>query len=258
MLGNEMMGGMLGGGMSGNSAMEQKRIGVNLATITDIEDPEKFGRVKCMFISGDEDLEETEWAYVATPFGGNESGIFFHPHVGDVVLLAFEEGDVHSPFVIGSVWWKNSEVDNKPPVGIEGENEKNNLYLISTPQGNMITLSDEDGKEMIEVKTKGGHTLKLDDGEKMIELKSAEGEGITLNTEEGELTIKCKKFELDVEGNKLTIDSSGAVLDCKPSIDVKSATITVEATGTGTVKGSLLNLESSGTANLKGVAINIG
>ena len=253
-----MMGSMMGGGMSGGSFMEEKRLGVNLATITDIDDPEGYGRVKCRFITGDEDVEETEWAYVATPFGGNESGIYFHPHIGDVVLLAFEEGDVHSPFVIGSVWWKNTDVDNKPPIELEDGNEKNNIYLISTPKGNMITLSDEDGKEMIEVKTKGGNLMKLDHGGNMIELQSSEGDGITLDTMQGALNIKCKSFALDVQGNKLTIDPSGAVLECNPMISVKAASVTVEGTGINTVKGSILNLEGSEIANLKGMLVKIG
>ena len=262
MLGGDMLGGMMGGmqggGSANSSSMEHRRIGVNLATITDIDDPEGYGRVKCRFITGDEDVEETEWAYVATPFGGNGSGIYFHPHVGDVVLLAFEEGDVHSPFVVGSVWWKNREVDNKPPVELEDGNEKNNIYLISTPKGNMITLSDEDGKEMIEVKSKSGNVMKLDDGGNMIELKSSAGEGITLDTVQGALSIKCKKFELDVQGNKLTIDPTGAVLECNPSVSIKAATVSVEGTGTSTVKGAILNLESSGVANLKGSMVKIG
>ena len=262
MLGGDMFGGMLGGmsggGMANNSSMDTKRIGVNLATITDIDDPEGYGRVKCRFITGDEDVEETEWAYVSTPFGGNGSGIYFHPHVGDVVLLAFEEGDVHSPFVVGSVWWKNKEVDNKPPIEIEGDNEKNNIYLISTPKGNKITLSDADGNEMIEVKTKSGNLLKLDDGGNVIELKSAAGEGITLDTMQGALSIKCKQFDVEVQGNKLSIGPAGAVLECNPSISIKAAAIAVEGTGTSTVKGAILNLESSGIANLKGSMVKIG
>ena len=258
MFGQELMGGMMSGGLSNNSSIELKRFGVNLATITNIDDPEMFGRVKCKFITGDEDVEETEWAYVTTPFGGNDSGIFFHPHVGDVVLLAFEEGDIHSPFVIGSIWWKNAEIDNKAPVEIDGDNKKNNIYMITTPVGNTITLSDNDGKELIEVKTKGGNMLKLDDGGNMIELRSSAGEGMTLDTQQGAFSIKCKKFEVDAQGNKLTIDSSGAVLDCKPSTSIKSTSITVEGTGTSTVKGSVLNLESSGVATLKGSLVKIG
>ena len=228
-------------------AMEARRLGVNLATVSDIEDPDGLGRVKCMFITGDEDMEETEWAFVATPFGGNESGFFFHPNVDDVVLLAFEDGDIHSPFVIGSVWWKNNDIESEAPVIFDDENEDNHLYVIETPQGNKITISDEEknGQESghIELMTKGGSKLRLDDGEGKIELVAPSGDvGMTISTQAGEISIKCNKIEIDVQGNKLTIDSSGAVLECNPSIDVKSAA---------------LNLESSGTAALKGAVVNI-
>ena len=249
---------LMPGGDQDRMSMEGRRIGVNIATVCDIDDPEGLGRVKCLFITGDEDVEETQWAFVATPFGGNGNGIFFHPHVGDVVLLAFEEGDIHLPFVIGSVWWKNKDIESEAPVALADGNENNNIYLITTPQGNSIKLSDEEGSEQIEIKTKAGSTLNLDDGGNKIELMDSGGEiGMTIDTSQGEISIKCNKIEIDVQGNKLTIDSSGAVLDCKPSIAMKSASIEVEATGTSTVKGAVLNLESSGVANLKGSMVKI-
>ena len=246
------------GGTLGKSSPERVRVGVTLAKVCDIKDPDNLGRVKCEVITGDKDVAKTEWAYVATPFGGNKNGIFFHPHVGNVVLLAFEDGDIHSPFVIGSLWWKNKDIACEPPVQLTGENEKNVTYLITTPQGNSITLSDEENKELVEIKTKAGSMLSLDDGGKKIELKDVSGKtGITIDTENSAISIKCDKFELDVQGNKLTIDSSGAKLECKPSITVKSATVTIEATGTGTVKGAALNLESSGASKIKGTPVNI-
>jgi hypothetical protein len=78
-----------------------------------------------------------------------------------------------------------------------------------------------------------------------------------MNTQDGSINIKCKQFELDAGGKKLSIGPSGATLDCSPSIGLKSASITVEATGTNTVKGAVLNLESSGVANLKGSMVKI-
>jgi uncharacterized protein involved in type VI secretion and phage assembly len=249
--GQEMPG---GGGMSDNSSSERKRVGVNIATVIDIDDPQKFGRVKCRFITGTDNVEDTEWAPVVTPNGGNESGIFFHPCVDDVVLLAFEEGDIHSPYVIGSVWWKAGSAETKPPV--EDAN-KTDTYIITTPKKHMITLSEVEGKESIEIKTAAGNTFKLDDAGNQIILQGSDDNGITMNTQTGAMSIKCKEFELDVGGNKLTIGPAGLVMEASPKIEIKSASVTMEGSGTTTIKGSVLNLESSGVANLKGSMVKI-
>ena len=250
--GQDMMGG--GGGITDDSQYERKRVGVNLARVVDIEDPEDYGRVKCAFITADEDVEDTEWAFVASPLAGNKSGMFFRPSVDDVVLLAFEEGDIHAPFVIGSVWWDDGDIKLEAPV--EDPN-KPEIYIINTPKGHTITLSEEEGKESIEIKTIAGHEFKLDDGENKITLQSADGDGITLDTQNGEMSIKCKKFEVDASGNKLTIGSSGATLEAKPSIDIKATTVTVEGSGTTNVKGGILNLDGDSVANLKATAVKI-
>ena len=251
MFGQNIPGGM---GLSGDSGGERKRVGVNLATIVDLDDPDEYGRVKCRFITGDEDVEETEWAYVATPFGGTETGFFFHPRIGDVVLLAFEEGDIHAPFVIGSVWWSNADIETELPIE---EGNKHDIYLIKTPKGSTVTLSDKDEGEMIEIKSQAGHMFKFDDAENKIVIESASGDGITLDTQQGELIIKCQKFELDAGGNKFTVGPDGTVLDCKPSIDIKTAAFTAEGSGSAALKGAAVNVESSGATIVKGTAVNI-
>ena len=248
---------MPGGGSDG-MAMDSRRVGVNLATVCDIEDPDGLGRVKCLFITGDEETEETEWAYVVTPFGGNEYGNFFHPHVDDVVLLAFEDGDIHMPYVIGSLWWKNKDIISEAPVKLEDGNEDNHIYQILTPEGNYVKISDEDGNELIEIQTKAGTKFLLDDGEQKIELTDEPGEtSMIFDLEQSEINIKCKKIVIDASGNTFTMDESGAELDCKPNVKIMTATLEEEASGNATVKSAVLNLESSGVANLKGSVVKI-
>jgi hypothetical protein len=45
---------------------------------------------------------ETDWAPVAQPCVGPNSGTLFLPSVGDEVLVAFEQGDPRRPYVVGS------------------------------------------------------------------------------------------------------------------------------------------------------------
>ena len=66
---------------------------VVIGIVTNNNDPDTLGRVKVKFpwLAPD---EESAWARMATPSGGNARGWFFLPEVGDEVLVAFELGDI--------------------------------------------------------------------------------------------------------------------------------------------------------------------
>lgn len=83
----------------------------------------------------------TDWIPVAVPYAGKEFGTYFLPEIGSQVLLAFHMGDINCPIVIGSLW---NQTDVIPP---ETANEKNTVKKIKTKGGNVITISEESGKE---------------------------------------------------------------------------------------------------------------
>ena len=41
---------------------------------------------------------------LSTPMAGMLRGTFFVPQIGDEVLVAFNQGDVREPFVVGALW----------------------------------------------------------------------------------------------------------------------------------------------------------
>lgn len=114
--------------LSAPGGSQQKCTGIALAEVTAIKDPKNHGRVKCRYLTADKDLGETGWIYCLTPFGGKEYGCFFHPGIGDIVALAYEDGDVHRPFVIGSLWAKK----NTPPASLS--DGKNEIFKLITPE----------------------------------------------------------------------------------------------------------------------------
>jgi hypothetical protein len=75
---------------------------VATAVVVDIVDPEAAGRIKVRFPWLRDDAEM--WARVALPLGGNRTGLWALPEVGDEVLVAFEHGDLRRPVVLGSLW----------------------------------------------------------------------------------------------------------------------------------------------------------
>jgi len=64
---------------------------------------DKYGRVKVKF-HWDREENASVWIRVATPYAGRNGGFYSIPEVGDEVLVAFEQGDVRRPYVLGQLW----------------------------------------------------------------------------------------------------------------------------------------------------------
>ena len=92
------------------------------------------------------------WVRVAQSWAGNGWGSCFWPRVGHEVVVAFEEGDVDRPVIVGSVY--NSV--NMPPYALP-----DNMYIAgwkSLTQGgdpsanfHQILMSDEKGAEVVHI-----------------------------------------------------------------------------------------------------------
>ncbi|MDD2497550.1 MAG: phage baseplate assembly protein V [Desulfitobacteriaceae bacterium] len=225
-------------------------MGITLAEVTNIDDPENLGRVKCKFITANEDALEMDWAFVMTPFGGNDCGFFFMPNVKDTVLVLFENGDIRRPYVIGSLW--GSLVT--PPLKLNGG--KNETYQIKTPNKSIIELSDIEGKETITLKTPKERQVVLNDEKQLVELSDGNN-SLSLDSKNGEIKIKCKqKLTIEVGNNaKITIDgmSGNIKIEGQQAINLEGAQIEINAKAKATFKGSAqVSVESGGMTSVKG------
>lgn len=90
-------------------------------------------------------------ARIATMMAGNAYGTLFLPEKDDQVLVAFINGAISEPVVIGGLW---SIQDKSPETNSSGEN---NIKLIKTRSGNEIRIIDEGGKELIEIQSPKGN-----------------------------------------------------------------------------------------------------
>lgn len=133
-------------------------LGVQLAQVISLDDPERQNRVKLRLvsISGTPGQEGELWARVATLFAGNDRGAFWMPDVDDEVVVAFVQGDTRMPIVLGGLWNGSS----RSPETLAPAND---LKVVRSRNGNRIVLDDTSGNEKVIVETPGGNRITLSD-----------------------------------------------------------------------------------------------
>jgi uncharacterized protein involved in type VI secretion and phage assembly len=191
--------------------------GVAVAIVVDNTDDSGSGRIRVRY-PWQSQPAETYWARVATPMAGANRGCYFMPEKGDEVLVAFERGDLRSPYVIGSLW--NAEAP--PPA--TNKDGRNDLRLIRTRKGHLLKF-DDGAKSSVRLELNDGKHLAIDDN--AITVEDRNGNGITIQSATGALTIRSSG-QLTLKASQISIESSG--------------TIAVKATATLTLQGSLVNI----------------
>jgi uncharacterized protein involved in type VI secretion and phage assembly len=205
---------------------EPKMSGVLIAVVKSTKDPEGLGRVQINFPwKGKEN--EMYWARLATLMTGNNRGTVFYPEVNDEVLVAFEDGDIDYPYIIGSLW--NGQ-DKPPEKNSEG---KNNLKMIKTRCGHTIKLDDTEGGEKIEIIDKTEkNKISINSSTKKISIE-CEGD-LELSATKGKIIIKAKEIEIK--------STSSAKIEASAGMELKGASMDLKASGTLNIKGSMVNI----------------
>lgn len=241
--------------------------------VTDNKDPKGWGRVRVKLPSLTEE-HASYWARVVSVGAGNGRGFDCLPEVNDEVLVGFENGDIHRPYVIGGVW--NGK--DSPPESVENtvSDGKVRLRTFKTRVGHTLQFVEEvkggskvgfyldtakqhhlycnDTDEYIEVKTAGAHQVKLDDKNKKVLVQTTGGQKLEMD---------------DAGGKKITLSTSGSIEISAPqgitlkagasSIEIKGSGITIQSpSGSVNVKGVTTSVEASTVNNVKGgAAVNI-
>jgi Type VI secretion system/phage-baseplate injector OB domain len=92
-------------------------------------------------------LDLSPWARIAAPMAGPLHGFYMIPNIGEDVLVAFEQGDVNAPYVLGSLW----SAMNPPPL----PSPVPQIRLIKTLAQNQIMITEVPPSIMIQVETTG-------------------------------------------------------------------------------------------------------
>jgi uncharacterized protein involved in type VI secretion and phage assembly len=210
----------IGGTAGGPSAGGEPIYGVVIAIVTSCDDPTNTGRVKLKFPWLSDDYE-SDWARLVAPGAGKTRGVSFIPEVNDEVLVAFERGDVRSPFVLGGVW----SSANTPPQGSDlVKGGAVDARVLQARGGTRIVLSDESGSE--------GVTIVTGDGNSTLKITQTNGGAIEITTQ-GSITIKGQDVKL--QGTNVSISADA-------QLELKGAMVNVTGSAATAIKGNPLAL----------------
>jgi hypothetical protein len=127
-------------------SIKKKFYGVCTGRVINILDPLMLGRVQVQLPFIDS-LDLSPWARVASPMAGPLHGFYMIPNPGEDVLVAFEQGDVNAPYVIGSLW----SAMNPPPL----PSPVPQIRLIKTLAQNQIMITEVPPSITIQVLSTG-------------------------------------------------------------------------------------------------------
>jgi uncharacterized protein involved in type VI secretion and phage assembly len=196
--------------------------GVAVGLVTSNADPEGQGRVKVRFPALSDTLEST-WASVVTPMAGSGRGLYLMPEEGDTVLVAFEQGDVDRPFVLGGFW---AGREKPPQTGHE-------VRVLRSRSGHVVRLDDTDGAERIEIVDRtGNNSITIETATNEITVHAA---GPVTVAADGDLSLTAKG-RLELSGQEVTVSAKAKL--------ALSGTAAAELTSDGalTVRGSTVDI----------------
>lgn len=248
---------------------DNRILGVVLGLVAKNYDKNMPGRVCVTVPVRDSNANELKWARVSMPSSGSKWGHYFLPEVGDQVLLAFEQGNIERPYVIGCIpkdsnrflsgavdqdnqykeivtKYGNTIIfeDNK-----EGEGEKDKISIMTAKQSHQvildnenhkIILSDKDKKNKIEMLTESGNINIV--CEKKVTIKVGDSIEITLNGSSGAVSVECNKLEVKAS-QSLNVKTDGmAKLSGANTIIEASSTFKASSSGVVIVEGAPIKI----------------
>jgi len=165
------------------------------------------------------------------PIATQHIGLTYVPNIGDLVLLAFVNGNINAPIVIARLY--NDE--NRPPANKAGEiifespdptqNDLRRLYL-KFQSGIILTITDE-------------------------ELKAEVGKSIVTIKTDGDITIESNaNIDITARGNTslladgdLSFSAQNIKIESQQSLNLKAGTTgKLEASATLDIKGTMVNI----------------
>lgn len=179
--------------------------GLYPALVTDIVDGERLSRVQVRFPwLGEDGGDVRAWATLLTPYADDNQGFVALPAVGTQVVVGFEAGDLHRPYVVGSCWNGREMMPVTPT-------RPNDKRLIRTREGSLLEFDDTAGAPKVTLSTRNGHKVVLDEGTRQLSVTHQDGSSVTF-TAAGQVQVQANST-VDITASAVNVHAPTAIFD---------------------------------------------
>ena len=230
-----------------------KLTGVYPAIVTDVEDPEGLGRVLLSFPW----LAETyvsPWARVVQAGAGPMIGTQILPEPLDEVLVAFENGQLDSPYVLGGLYSSERRgaigaatlVQGVPMKRAFTSRDGHQLIFDDSPETPGIVIQTTFGAScMIRLSPETGITITTIEEQPIVINSAAD---VTINSE-GAVIVNSTDVTINGEAD-ISISAEGAIeVSAADELNLAATSITIEAEDISLLAGEI---------NIAGGIVNLG
>ncbi|MGO4875117.1 type VI secretion system Vgr family protein [Pedobacter psychrotolerans] len=209
---------------------------MQLADVLDNDDPQGQGRIKVKFKWKCQSNDPTEWLRVVSPNAGSgdtgkNRGFHVIPEKGDQVVIAFEEGNVARPVVMGSVYHGKS--------GDSSTFKNSNTKGLTSRKGSALTFDDLN--HALNMGTNAANFVNIKNGPGMVTTQAASK--IVIHS--GDSTVT-----LDKEGN-ITVSGKNITMNATDDINLNATNINLNATVNAEGGGGVLKAKAQKNAVLE-------
>jgi phage protein D len=243
---------------SGGSTTAPRLPSVANAVVTDVNDPQRLGRVKLQFPWLDPDYV-SDWTRTVQ-FGGVDGGSIMPLDVKDEVLVAFDRGALDHPFVLGGLY--NGKDRFRPdPIPLHDKlSGKANRHSLADREFNRVDLrSEQTGQRRRGVRISTGNdrlVINLDrtkteitvDSKGSVSIKGSRSVSVEAGTD---LSLSAKGAVKVKAGGEINLDAGGAlILNSGADLTATSTAVTVTAR-------AALNMVATAEASLQAATLRL-
>lgn len=226
--------------------------GLVVGEVTNINDPNKMGRVKVRF-PGLDTTQESAWGRLLAPGGGSSRGSVMIPEVGDEVLVAFEHGDPRQPIILGGLFGNKSSIpDWTVKDGVVSSRR------FTSRLGHVWEFSDGDqpADQYFMVQLAGQeHTMKITKEATSLEIPS--GQALTIKAGNTQVAFSASG-DVTIKGTNVTIQADQNLKLSGLQVTISADTqLQMQGQSQASLKGAMLQLEGEASAALKGAIVQI-
>lgn len=234
--------GIVSGGDDGTPGARSSIDGVMQGIVSEINDPQGLGRVKISIPQLADDYV-TWWARTVQLGAGSDRGWVVLPEVGDEVLVAFEQGSIDHPYVLGGLFNGRDMPERGWGAYLGSTFGAVERRSFTSRSGMSLVFDDRSGGESIVVSSQdGSQKITLEQGaDRAIRIVA---QGPVSIEAQNDVTISASGAgNLALSGNRVSIEGRTGVDVSGPTVTMKgSATAEISSQGSTTVRGAVVRI----------------